>query len=262
MPVSSEIRERWAGIRTSAGDLKSDRIATMLEQQILSGDLTAGTMLPAEAEFCDILGVSRTVWRDAMRTLVARGLLVVSRGRGTSVAVPSDDAFANAMTALLARSGVTMGEVMRARDTVEATIVALAAEAGTADDWRRLRSAYDALARAVSSGDGNGAAAAHAEFHLGILDAAHQPALAIILAPMSKVAALTGVASVRRGQMQDWEVEAHLPILDALESGDAQAAQDAMHAHFAESTRPSTYERFLAQPFAAAYYGQPDPPDR
>lgn len=256
MPVSSDVRERWNSISTQVGDLKSDRIAAVLEQQILSGALAPGTILPVEPELREVLGVSRTVIRDAVRTLMARGLLVVRQGRGTIVAEPKDDAFSNAMIALLARSNVTMREVMQTRATVETMIAQLAARVGTAEDWRLLEDAYDALSAAVSHGETTEASHAHAAFHAGILQAAHQPALALMLTPMSQLAVLTGAASVRRGSMEDWEVEAHLPILEALKLRDPAAAEKAMRAHFEVSMRPSNYQEFLDRPFAQAYFGR------
>ena len=254
MSLSSEVRESWIGAATKIGELKSDRVAGVLEQQILSGELPPGAVLPPEGELVEMLGVSRTVVRDAVRTLVARGLLIVRQGRGTMVAEPSSEAFAAAMIALLARSGLTMGEVMRSRAAVETLVVRLAAEAGGQADWAILDEAYESLLHAVNAGDGVAANHAHAAFHNAILAATHQPALTLMLTPMSEIATLTAGASVRSGSMEDWEVEAHRPILEALKRRDADAAAEAMHAHFELAMRPSTYHEFLARPFAEAYF--------
>ena len=83
--VTDSVRMGWSGLRERIGDLKSDKVIAVLEEQILSGDLAPGTQLPPESELCQALGVSRTVLRDAVRMLVARGLLNVKQGRGTVV---------------------------------------------------------------------------------------------------------------------------------------------------------------------------------
>ena len=75
MTVSTSVRDAWSGASGTVGDLKSDRVRAVLEQQILSGELPPGTLLPTEPELSAALGVSRTVLRDAVRALVARGLL-------------------------------------------------------------------------------------------------------------------------------------------------------------------------------------------
>lgn len=256
MTVSAAVLDGWGEIATRLGELKSDRVASVLEQQILLGVLPAGTVLPPEVELVGILGVSRTVVRDAVRTLVAKNLLVAKQGRGTMVAEPSNEAFARAMVAMLARSGLTMGDVMQSRMIIEMFVVEIAAGARTDEDLNALTSSYESLAEAISSGDAEAASEAHAMFHRGILQATHQPALEMMLRPISEIATLTGGASVREGSMRDWELEAHLPILRALEDRDPEAATEAMRAHFEVSMRPSLYGEFLDRPFAQAHFGE------
>jgi DNA-binding FadR family transcriptional regulator len=237
-----------------AGDLKSDRIVIAFERQILSGRLAAGSRLPTENELCDILGVSRSVVRDSIRTLVARGLVTVRQGRGTSVAEPSDAAYGNALLALLTRSGLTMGDVVRARATIEISLVSLAAKNGTEDDWALLEETYDAFTAAVARNDVDAATQRHADFHGRILDAVHQPALALMLRPMADLTIVSSAASVRRSSPEDWEIEAHAPILKALRAADPQGATRAMEAHWEVSTRPTPYRAFLERQVADAFF--------
>lgn len=255
MTVSASVRHGWSSIATTIGDLKSDRVRAVLEQQILSGELAPGTVLPTEPELCAALGVSRTVLRDAVRALVARGLLTVRQGRGTMVAKPSDEALATAMIARLSRSAVTVGDVMDARITLETLIVRLAAQAGTAADWDELARRERALIEAIAAGDEAGAHTAHAAFHAGILEATHQPALVLLLNPMNTVALLTGSSSVRRGTTEDWNLDAHRAILEALRRGDADESEAAMRRHFSDLEDRPRYLGLLEQPFARAYFG-------
>ena len=52
---------------------------------IVSGGYAVGASLPAEPLLCDALGVSRTVVREAVKSLVAKGLLVTGPKLGTRV---------------------------------------------------------------------------------------------------------------------------------------------------------------------------------
>ena len=45
----------------------------------------AGTVLPIEAELCQILGVSRTIVREAIKTLAAKGMVAVTPKLGSRV---------------------------------------------------------------------------------------------------------------------------------------------------------------------------------
>jgi DNA-binding FadR family transcriptional regulator len=240
------------GLFGAADELKSDRIAARLERQILSGRLAPGTRLPTENEFCEILGVSRTVVRDAIRSLTAKGLVTVRRARGTTVAEPSDDAFGQALLSLLARSDLTIGDVIEARATIERRLVAVAAANGTEHDWEQLDSAYSEFAAAVAAGDFTLAQDRHLDFHLGVLKAIHQPALELFLKPMTEIIIVSSVPNVRAAKV-DWDVDTHYPIIEALRRRDAAAAEQAMEAHFAAGLDRRRYRAFRATRFREAF---------
>jgi GntR family transcriptional regulator, transcriptional repressor for pyruvate dehydrogenase complex len=52
------------------------QVADQIREAILSGELAAGTVLPAERELCEQFGVSRTTVREALRALQAQSLVV------------------------------------------------------------------------------------------------------------------------------------------------------------------------------------------
>jgi GntR family transcriptional regulator len=56
-----------------------------LRQAITGGTFQPGSQLPTEAELCEMLGVSRTVVREALRVLEDDGLVVRRHGIGTFV---------------------------------------------------------------------------------------------------------------------------------------------------------------------------------
>ena len=180
-------RANFAGLTLPRDELKSDRVASELERRILGGELEPGARLPTEGELGEILGVSRSVVRDAIRTLVARGLVTVRQGQGMAVAEPSDAAFGQALIALLARSDLTMGDVIDARATIETRLVPLAARAGEKRDWEHLDEVCTAFEEAVEASDWEVVRRTHLEFHLGLMRALHQPALEMFLTPMTEI---------------------------------------------------------------------------
>lgn len=253
-PEVDEALRRIAGDHTFRAELKSERLVAAFERQILSGLLAPGTRLPTEGELCDQLNVSRSVIRDAIRSLVARGLVTVRQGRGMTVAMPSDTAFSGALLVLLTRSGVTMGDVIEARSTIETRLIGLAAASGTDEEWAQLEATLDEFAGAVAEGDDALANEKHAAFHIGIMGAIHQPALDLMLKPLTQVILVSSTASLVRSSPEDWEVEVHRPILEALKAGDAAAAEQAMAQHFEVSTAPAPYKEFLDRKFSDAYF--------
>ena len=59
----------------------SDRLATLLSDQISSGSLRPGDRLPTERELSSQLEVSRAVVRDAVKVLGAAGLVQAKQGQ-------------------------------------------------------------------------------------------------------------------------------------------------------------------------------------
>lgn len=56
-----------------------------LTDQIISGELPAGTQLPSEPTLCEIFGVSRITMREAVKSLEEKGLVLARQGSGTTV---------------------------------------------------------------------------------------------------------------------------------------------------------------------------------
>src|SRR5918999_332987 len=146
--------------------LKPEQVILDLERRILSGELRAGERLPTEGELGQELGVSRTVIRDAIRTLTTRRLVRVRHGFGMEVAPPSDLPLAHALADLLMRSDVSVGEVLEARAALDRQLAPLAAAAATDDDVERMNGQLERFATAAASGDAPEAQEAHLEFHL------------------------------------------------------------------------------------------------
>ncbi|MAZ33949.1 MAG: GntR family transcriptional regulator [Thalassospira sp.] len=76
-------------IRTPIRSLHQEAVEA-IAKWLISGRYHVATILPNEAEIGDELGISRTVVREAVRTLVAKGMLQVRRKTGTIVRPLSD----------------------------------------------------------------------------------------------------------------------------------------------------------------------------
>src|ERR1700691_3653931 len=63
----------------------SAEVVDRLAEQIISGKLPVGAKLPSEAEMMRGMGVSRTVVREAVSALRARGLVITRQGAGAFV---------------------------------------------------------------------------------------------------------------------------------------------------------------------------------
>ena len=116
----------------------------LLGEAIVSGHYAVGGALPPEPMLCETLGVSRTVVREAVKSLVAKGLLVTGPKLGTRV-LPEEhwNWFDPDVVVWQSRDRPVAREFLRdlqeLRRVVEPAAVRLAAERATAAGHRRDR---------------------------------------------------------------------------------------------------------------------------
>jgi GntR family transcriptional regulator len=65
-----------------------EQLIGIIRQEIISGRLSPGDLLPSESEFCERYGISRSTVRQALAALEEEGLVVKRRGKGSFVARP------------------------------------------------------------------------------------------------------------------------------------------------------------------------------
>lgn len=121
----------------------ADQLLTRLRQQILSGDLAPGMLVPTEEELCEAFGVARTTVREALRGLVASGF---AERRARRLVVVDRTTLGGAQIAfaeLDARSAVR--DLYETRKLIEMNAAERAAERWTGSDLDRLRAMLDSM---------------------------------------------------------------------------------------------------------------------
>lgn len=207
-----------------------EQVVDQLGRDICSGRYRPGQVLPPEAELCERFGFSRIVIREAIKSLVAKGMLEVSRRVGTLVLDPARwhlfDPEIIAWRAASAQLDLTMTrDLMELRRSVEPTAVRLAALRASEADRRALRAAYMAMARAVA-GKGD-YVQADTDFHAVILGACGNQFLRQLQEAMSAMvqASLEMVPPKPGGRANSLPM--HEAVCVAIEQGDAEAAERA-----------------------------------
>jgi GntR family transcriptional repressor for pyruvate dehydrogenase complex len=224
----------------------SDQVVANLRRSIVNNEFEPGSRLPTADALSDSLGVSRSVVRDALRTLSSIGLIEVRQGHGIFVAVPRDDILTNALTLHMQRSDLTIREVLDARIALESALAAEAARVGDADAWALMRSHLENFEEAVRNEDWPTAQREHLNFHLSIIKALRLPALELIVEPLQELIIVSSIPpDPERGEQ--WGLGSHDQIAAALEAGDAEAARTAVRDHFgyADSERYLDYGKTL-----------------
>ena len=136
---------------TAAPERLSDRLDSHLTSQIEHGMLCPGDRLPTEAQLAVSHGVSRSVVREAVHRVKARGLLVARQGSGVFVAPKSphqplafDPAVLESMNAVV--------QVVELRRVLEGETAALAAQRATRSQIADLKRSLKAIDTATDAG--------------------------------------------------------------------------------------------------------------
>jgi DNA-binding FadR family transcriptional regulator len=210
------------------------RIVHAIGRRILCGNLQPGALLPAERE----LHASRTVVREAVKVLAAKGL-VESRPK-TGTRVRARDAW-NLLDpdvlawqhdgAPTASHGAQLRALAEVRRIIEPAAADLAATRADARDIAALEQALDdmeATAPPARGGDFEAFVQADMRFHLAILRACRND----LLEQMSRVVYSALLVSFRSTSALPGSAKASLPkhraILDAIRAGHPRRAGAAM----------------------------------
>jgi DNA-binding FadR family transcriptional regulator len=151
------------------------RVADQLGLAIVRGDFAPGQSLPSEVQLCELLGVSRTAMREAVRGLVAKGLIDSKPKRGTRVRDPEHwnhlDPDVLRWRVEMTDTETYLKKMFQLRRATEPEACALAAIEGTAEDHARLSRDFQ---RMVDAGSDNAAwVEADLAFHKSIYLATH-----------------------------------------------------------------------------------------
>lgn len=192
----------------------AESIATRLTEAVHEHRVQPGTKLN-EDEVGEVFGVSRTVVRQALRTLAHTGLVTLERNRGAFVAKPSvKDA----------------REVFEARAMLEPRTARAAAERATAADIALLE---DHIARehaALARGQAGLALKLSGTFHMEIARIADQQTVYDFIDQLvSRSSLVIALYWQRRSAL--CESHAHHSLLDAFRAGDGDRAEDLMKGH-------------------------------
>lgn len=214
-----------AGAVGVGGELESVRVTRILRDDIVLGRRAPGSRL-VERDIAAELNVSRLPVREAIRTLVAEGVVVARPRTWAVVREFTHDDIRN------------FAEV---REAIETLIFVFAAERHDAQGLARLSEAYEREVAAARAGDAETARTAAAAFHEVAVDLAGNEMLGELIAVF-----LTRLRWLF-GQHDDLEAmaEEHRVILEAVRARDVEALRRIVPAHLASGH--SAAERRLAQ---------------
>lgn len=201
-----------------------------------SGRLSPGEDLPSERDLSSQFGVSRTVIREAVKSLEAQGVIEVLSGRGARVASVSAEKVSETLGRFLegaqAQNHLNAFEIAEVRSTLEIRLVELACARATDDEVSEIARC---LKRMTVANTPEESALFDAEFHRLIAVATHNALFVALLDPINSTMMPIREKSLARPGRKELAVLQHGMILEAIRSRDLEAAASAMSEHLVDS---------------------------
>jgi DNA-binding FadR family transcriptional regulator len=199
-----------------------DQVIEQLRDAVRQGEWPIGTRIPTEPELVATLGVGRNTVREAVRALSHSGLLEVRQGDGTYVRATSE-----VSGAIRRLCGTELREALQVRRMLEVEGARLAATGRTEDELARLRELHDQRDAAQREARFDDFVRADAEFHLTVVQCAHNALLTELYRGLTEVVTAS-VAATTHEELGPAERIEHRGILNAIADRDpVRAATEA-----------------------------------
>lgn len=117
----------------------SEVIIQRITDAIISGELKPGDKIPTEVEFSEQLGVGRNAVREAIKVLVAFGVLEIRRSEGTFVVEKYNQNLLDPMLYGVILSDRSMEELLDFKISLHTSTLYLAVRNATDEDLKGLR---------------------------------------------------------------------------------------------------------------------------
>ena len=201
----------------------------LLGERIVGGKYAIGASLPPEPTLCEEFGISRTVVREAVKSLVAKGLLVTGPKLGTRV-LPEENWnwFDPDVVSWKSHAGLTrdfLRDLQELRRVVEPAGVRLAALRATAADIAEIEVAYAGMKAAIEHGGDY--VSSDLRFHQGLLRACHNRMVVQMSKALGALLRTSFEISTSRPDGPANSLPLHRAVLDAVIARDGKKAERA-----------------------------------
>lgn len=219
--------------------LQRDRLYEQVADQILEliscESLRPGDKLPGERDLAEKLDVSRTVVREAIRSLHDRGVVKVKAGCGTYVQAlsPSDAVSSLHLMLKLRQNHDSMDDLYEIRRMIEVEIAGIAAQRATPEDLAALDATIEGMA--ASTGDLAEVTRHDMAFHSRLASATHNELFCVLLNPISNLWLDAIMTSLQAPRAAEDGLRYHQSILARVSEGDSSGARQAMRDHIDHS---------------------------
>ncbi len=220
--------DQFTRIEQAPREPLSSEVAKALLDAVFSGQITPGTRMPSERQLAEQFGVGRFVVREALKSLGLLGLLEVRQGDGTYVRSPDSSLLPRVVEWGLLVGEQRTSDLVETRQYIEPITARLAAERRSDTDLAAIRTHLHGMRDA---GDNSTFVDADVAFHLSIAGATGNTVLSNMLTSIASLLNVWIRNVVDAAASREPSYLEHVPIYDAIEARNVDAAGEAMRTH-------------------------------
>lgn len=207
-----------------------EAVVQQLKNEILGNQLPPGSLLPAEAELCAMLKVSRATLRESLQVLEQMGVVARDDTPRRRLVVPAEEVRLTRLSLhdLLHYRRVSFEEVFDVLDVVGPQLIRLAATEATGEDREAIRATIAAMAETTDPGE---AEQVHRRFHNLTAEASKNRFWAAVWHSIDAALVSMDVHAVAGPTTTPSLYELHAPIATAVIKGQPGKASAAVLRH-------------------------------
>jgi GntR family galactonate operon transcriptional repressor len=217
--------------RPASGGRVHDSVVRTLGAWILDGRYRPGDTLPREDDLTDVLGVSRTSLREAVKVLCAKGLLEARPRIGVRVRAREHwrllDPVVLGWHPDITRDHELMSSLIETRRIIEPAAAELAARRATAADLHAIEAAYLGMARAIPH-DLAACCEADLAFHRALVGASHNIVLRSLIGTIEAALRASFLLTTSLMDNQAKTLGVHKAVLESVRVRDTAGARAAV----------------------------------
>ena len=225
-PVKRSTTSRPATVTRRPGTKLAASVADNIVADIVRRGWPEGEVLGSEPELLERFGVSRAVFREAVRLLEHQQVARMRRGPGGGLVVtaPTLEAVIDPVAVYLFFANTRVDHVAEARIALEETVAELATARLTTPDVEALED--------LAERERTGATADHRELHALLATITRNPAIEVFVSLLNRLMYLyfPDVTRIRRDTVAATH-RAHVGIIDAVLARDTERIRRRMRAH-------------------------------
>jgi GntR family transcriptional repressor for pyruvate dehydrogenase complex len=236
----------------------SDRVAAQVLRLIREGAFHEGDLLPTEHDMSARFDVSRTVIREAVRSLVGKGVIQFGPGRRLRVgATDAEQARESLSLFIEGANDIDLLHIHEVRMAIEDHLAGLAAERATPSDVRLMEQANETMRRNLDNVEVS--SQSDLEFHRALAKSTHNGLFVVMLESIAEPLLQVRLLTFGPGGHARAALSSHEDILRAISLHDRAGARAAMTTHLEDVRQFATEHELLASKSTAAPYATARP---